>query len=428
MVRYTLYIIAVYFALTSCLKGQDAVFDEYGEARTLVLDERIRTIQLFREGWESSYPILTLGENVPLVLEFDELAESVNNFYYTVLHCNADWTVSDLMPQEYIEGYEDNLIEAYENSFNTYVNYTHYSLRLPNDEMRFTRSGNYLLVVYRDGDREAVVFSRRFMISEAAVTIDAEATRPVMTSFRDCCHEIDLVVRHSGYRIDDPFNETYLSIFQNGVWDNAISGLQPRFVNPGELVYDFQRENVFNAGNEFRMFDTRNTRVRAYHIQNIEFISPHMHYELKTDEPNPPHLYFNREDMNGRYHIGNAEGREPEVDADYVFVHFTLDSPFAIGDGEVYIAGALTNWQFTDMNRMEYDESAAAYRGSLLLKQGLYDYRYIYLPDDTRTFDVSEIEGSHYETENEYLILFYHRAMGERYDHLVGHQIVRSGS
>jgi hypothetical protein len=414
--------------LAQPVDAQEAVFDVNGVAREVVVDQRVRTIMLYREGWESSYPILTFSEELPLVLEFDELSDEVGDFYYTVLHCDADWIPSELLPQEYIDGYDENRIEDYENSFNTYTNYTHFRLTLPNNDMRLTRSGNYLLVVFRDGDREEVVFSRRFLLSEAAVTIDAQVNRPVMSSFRDCCHEIDLVIRHGGYRIDDPFNETTLSIYQNGVWDNAIHDLQPRFINPGELVYDYQRENVFNAGNEFRMFDTRNTRVRAYHISNIEFISSTMHYELKEDAPNPPHLYFDREDMNGRYHIGNAEGRDPSVDADYGFVHFTLQSPFEMANGDIYITGALTNWQFTESNRMKFDEEAAAYRGTLFLKQGLYNYRYIFLPDDTSTFDLSEIEGSHYETKNDYVILFYHRPMGERYDRLVGHQVARSGS
>jgi len=420
------FMLAGLITVSSHVSGQTAVFDEYGIAREVLLDEHIKTIQIFREGWESSYPILLMNSEVLLVIEFDELSDNVSNLYYAVIHCDAEWRISELTPQEYIEGYDENIIEDYKNSFNTYANYTHFRLTIPNDMMRLTRSGNYLLVVFRDGIRDDVVFSRRFMISEAKVGIEARSNRPVLSSFRDCCQEIDITVKHPGIRIDDPFNETSLSIFQNGVWENAIHNLQPLYINPGELVYDYQRENVFNAGNEFRMFDTQNTRVKGYHVENIQFIAPYMHYELKTDQPNPPHLYFNRDDMNGRYYVENDEGRDPSVDADYVFVHFTLESRFEIGDGDVYIAGELTNWQFTETNRMEYNEAASKYRGSLLLKQGIYNYRYIFLPENGDAFDMAEIEGSHFETENEYLILFYHRAMGDRFDRLLGHQVIRS--
>lgn len=411
---------------TSIMTGQEAAFDERGVAREMLLDERIRSIQFYRQGWINSYPIMTINEDLPLVLEFDELSDNVNMFSYVVIHCNADWTQSELYDQEYMDGFVENQIQDSETSFNTYYNYTHFKLSLPNDDISFHKSGNYLLVVYRDYDIEDIVFTRRFMISEAAVGIEAKANRPVLTTYRNCCQEIDITVNSTGYRIDDPYTETNLSIYQNGVWDYEIKGLKPLFVNPGELVYDYQSENVFNAGNEFRMFDTKNTTVRSYYVQNIEYVSPYFHFELKQDEANAEHLYFDREDMNGRFYIESSEGREPAVDADYVFVHFSLYSPFPLEGGDVYIGGALTNWQFTESNKMEYDAASSAYRGTLLLKQGIYNYRYMFIGQDQELFDIAKIEGSHYETENEYLILFYHRGPGERYDKLVGHQVIHS--
>jgi len=414
------------FAFTNVLKGQDAAFDKDGIAREMLLDESIRTLQLYREGWINSYPIMTINSDVPLILEFDELTDDVNLYSYLVIHCDSDWKQSELYDQEYMEGFFENQINETQTSFNTYYNYTHFELTLPNEDIRFTKSGNYILVVYREYDKEDIVFTRRFMISEASVGIEAKANRPILTAFRDCCQEIDVTVNSSGYRIDDPYSETSLSIYQNGVWDYEIKGLKPLFVNPGELVYDYQQENVFNAGNEFRLFDTKNTMVRSYYVHNIEYVSPYFHFELKHDKANAPHLYFDREDMNGKFFIESSQGSEPGVDADYVFVHFALDMPLPLADGDVYIAGELTNWQFTESNKMKYDAGTSAYHGTLLLKQGIFNYRYIYLSNDKKVFDITQIEGSHYETENEYLILFYHRRAGERYDRLAGHQVIHS--
>lgn len=406
-------------------QAPEAVFDENGVARELVLDEQIRTIQMYREGWINSYPILTKQEQVPLVLEFDELSDNTSVFSYMVLHCDADWRRSELTEQAYIQGYLENQINDVEGSFNTYTNYHHYRLELPNDNIRFTESGNYLLVVYRDYDPTQVVLTRRFLVSEALVTIKADAHRPVLSIYRDNSHEIDVTVLHPGLRIFDPFRETTLSIYQNGIWNYGITGLQPLFVNPGELVYDYQEENVFPAGNEFRRFNTRNTQVREYHIAAIDYLD-YFHFHLKTDKPNPAHLYFDRDDLNGEFFIEAANVREPSVEADYVFVHFTLEMPFPLADGDVYIAGATTNWQFTGMNRMEYDTDVSAYRATLFLKQGIHNYRYVFVPHDRNVVDIAEIEGSHYQTKNEYLILFYHRGQGDRYDRLVGHQVVQS--
>ncbi|MCK5136232.1 MAG: DUF5103 domain-containing protein [Bacteroidales bacterium] len=399
--------------------------DTDGKLREMALDPNVKTIQLYREGWPLSYPVIRLPEDVPLVLEFDDLSKDQPTFLYKVVHCNADWTPSGLIEQEYLEGYPENEVPGSTPSFNTYYTYRHYTLNLPNENTRFLVSGNYMVVVYRDWDPGDVAFTKRFMVTEGLVNIQARAGIPVMNHYKGCCHEVDFTVKHAGVNIDDPFGDTRAAIYQNGLWDLGLEGLQPYMVNPLELVYDFQEENIFPGGNEFRFFDTKNTRIPTYFIQHIDYIDPYFHFELKPDKPNPPHLYFSKEDINGRYFIESEGGRDPGVDADYVFVHFSLTMPNPL-DGSVYITGDLTNWQFNDLNRMEYVADKGAYMKTLLLKQGVYNYRYLFLPAFSEQFDMAEIEGSHYETENEYLILFYHRPPGTRYDRLLGHQVIHS--
>ena len=400
--------------------------DPQGVLREIVMVPTIKTIQLYREGWPLSYPVIRLQDDVPLVLEFDDLSDNQTTLIYKIIHCNADWTVSDLTEQEYLEGYPENEVPGGAPSFNTYATYLHHTLTIPNENTRLMVSGNYLLVVYREWDQEDVVFTRRFMVTEGRVNIQANAGMPVQQKYQGCCQEVDFTVNHSGLTIDDPFSETTAMIYQNGLWDLGIGPLLPYMVGQGELVYDYHEENIFQGGNEFRFFDTKNTRIPTYYVKRIEFLDPWFHFELKPDKPNLPHLYFSQEDINGRYHIESEGGRDPGVDADYVFVHFRLNMPDPL-DGSVYIAGALNNWQFNDLNRMEYNEEQGAYMKSMLLKQGVYNYRYLFLPAFSDQFDLDEIEGSFYETENEYLILFYHRPPGTRYDRLIGHQVVHSG-
>ena len=419
------FIVCLSLILVNDIPGQGNGFDENGIGRETVIDEQLKTIQFYREGWINSYPILLMNESVPLILEFDDITSDVNTYFYMVYHCDADWRTSELTEQEYMDGYFENRIEEMESSFNTYTSYNHFRLEIPNKDIRLTRSGNYLLVVYRDNNPDDIVFTRRFMISEAKVSIEARANRPVLSVYRESGHEIDVKIHHPGYRIDDPYRETILSIYQNGIWDYEISGLQPLFVNPDELVYDYQKENVFLAGNEFRMFNTRSTQVREYHVMDIEFID-YFHFQLKHDEVNPAHLYFDRDDLNGKFFIEAANVSDPSTEADYGFVHFTLDMPFPLADGDVYVAGATSNWQFTDMNRMSYDNEKRAYTATMFLKQGIHNYRYVYLPDNSQLVDISEIEGSHYQTKNEYLLLFYHRGQSDRFDRLVGHQVIHS--
>lgn len=404
---------------------QNPVQGPDGKLREVVIDQNIKTVQLYREGWPLSYPVMRLREDVPLVLEFDDLSGNQPTLYYKVVHCNADWTPSDLMEQEYLEGYFENQLPGGTPSFNTYYSYQHYTLQIPNENTRILVSGNYLLVVHRDRDPDNVVFSKRFMVTEGLVNIEATAGIPLLNMYKSCCHEVDFTVNHAGVKIDDPFSETMASIYQNGLWDLGIEGLQPYMINDQALVYDYQEENIFPGGNEFRFFDTKNTRIPTYYVQKIDYVDPYFHFELKPDKPNPQHNYFSKEDINGRYHIESETGREHGLDADYVFVHFRLKAPNPF-DGSVFIAGALTNWQFNDLNRMAYNAGEGAYMKTLLLKQGVYNYRYLFLPAFSEQFDMTEIEGSHFETENEYLILFYHRPPGTRFDRLLGHQVIHS--
>ncbi len=409
------------------VQAQDHYLDAEEHAREGLWDSEIATIRMYREGWPMSYPIMRLRGDVPLILEFDDLAEDRSGFQYRIFHCNADWTLSDISEQEYLEGYPENNLPGGTPSFNTYTSYLHYELSIPNEDLKPLISGNYLLIVYQDYDPQKVVLTRRFMVTENSVSIDAKAGVPVLSRFQACCQEIDFTVRHQGLLFNDPYSECHATILQNGVWDMAVEDLPPYQVNPEELIYDYQEENVFPGGNEFRFFDTKNTRTPTYYVRHIDYIAPFFHFELKADQLKPAHVYLSSEDINGRYAIEAEGGQDPGLDADYVFVHFTLEMPNPL-EGEVFLAGALTNWQFSEKNCMRWDASRRAYTLSLLLKQGVYNYRYLFLPQASSKFDVGEIEGSFFETENEYLILFYHRSPSDRYDKLLGHQIVHSNN
>ncbi|HHU35332.1 MAG TPA: DUF5103 domain-containing protein, partial [Bacteroidetes bacterium] len=74
---------------------------------------------------------------------------------------------------------------------------------------------------------------------------------------------------------------------------------------------------------------------------------------------------------------------------------------------------------------MEYDESREEYTKSLLLKQGWYNFQYVLVDAQGKT-DELMFEGSHYETENDYLIIVYYRNPRERYDRIIGYQSIKS--
>lgn len=57
-----------------------------------------------------------------------------------------------------------------------------------------------------------------------------------------------------------------------------------------------------------------------------------------------------------------------------------------------------------------------------ILKQGWYDYQYGL--KGAAGWNMAAFEDNHFQTENEYEIFFYYRAMGSRYDELIGYTVI----
>lgn len=385
-----------------------------------IFDKRIKTVQFYREGWNLSYPIIRINSTEKLELHFDLLDNRKETFYYTFIHCNKDWEKSDIFINDYIEGFTWDEITDYKPSFNTTVNYFHYKLIFPGDRMKPVLSGNYILFVYPYDNPDKPVLTRRFLITEDAATTDIRFHRPRMNSGSNENQQIDFIVNISGLNIYDPYTNIYSFILQNGRWDNAKKNLRPDIYNNNELKYnELSDRNIFKGGNEYRFFDIKSIRHSSEYIDRIDFRSPNYHVLLTPSENREFKPYFYRQDINGKFYIAVEEGRDPETDADYLYVYFTLPSQYEINDGRIYISGSLTDWSFSRDNLMIYNPVRKQYECTLLLKQGWYDYEYVYLKEGDEKGTVSKFEGSHYETENDYHILVYYRNPRERYDRLI---------
>jgi hypothetical protein len=391
-----------------------------------IFKNSIHTVQLHQAGWELSYPVMELGSGDRLALSFDELAEDVGNYYYTFIHCDATWNRSELMETDYLDGFADNQIIDFAYSFNTTVPYLHYELTFPNEDLDFRISGNYILLVYENYDKSQPVLTRRFMVVEKLVNVQAKATRSSRTRYRETGQEIQVTVQHPRYPVYDPYQEMHVVISQNGRWDNAVLFDRPSFVRTGEVVYDFDERNIFMGGNEFRRFDIQSIRFQTEFVQYVDFNHPYYHIALFPAEAKPGRAHFNEPDLNGRYYIKIQEGRTDATEADYVKVYFTLKRAFPFNSGEVYVFGALSDWTCNWKNRMIYNYDAHAYETSMLLKQGYYNYEFAVKEPGQVLADNTIIEGSHYQTENDYLVYVYHRPSGARYDRLVGYAAINT--
>ncbi|HYG16802.1 MAG TPA: DUF5103 domain-containing protein [Bacteroidia bacterium] len=377
-----------------------------------IYEENIKTVQLFQTYSGDHMPVLGLGANDQLTLLFDELVTQNDYYQYTFIHCNADWTPSDLQPMQYLDGNMFDNIEKFTFSNNTYVKYINYQLQFPTDRMRPKLSGNYLLKVYRNYDETDLILTRRFYIVDSKLTISGlvqPATRP---DYRFNRQEIDFTVNTKNYNVVNPFQDTRVVIIQNYWQDNAITGLKPQFVSGQDLVYNYEEENVFGGINEFRFFDTRSLRFASPNVDKKYFLEGSYHAKLIPDEIRAFKRHLALVDFNGKRVIENKDGQDGNIDGDYSWVYFTLQTENLLPDS-VYVMGELTDWQIKDEFKMVYNFDKKAYEGKALLKQGFYDYMYVTVPragtTESTLPETLFTEGNYFDTENDYYIFYYVR-------------------
>lgn len=380
----------------------------------------IHTVQLYKKGWNFSNPIIQLLGTEKLTLSFDDFAFDSKNYQYQIIHCTSDWQQSDLMETEYLEGFSPNPIDDYQYSFNTKQPYVHYTLDFPNEDIRLKISGNYLIKVFEPGQEEAPILVRPFWVTESIVSILPRIKYTANASLRPSMQQVNFSIQHPNLRIDNAREEIKVVIRQNSRWDNQIDNLKPLFIRNNELAYEHSRESLFEGGNEYRWLDLRSTRFAPEHVEKISFHDPFYHFTLFPDNPLSAKSYFYHEDFNGKYVIDIREERDPQIEADYVYVHFTLPLEAPMLYADVYVTGDLTCNQLNERNRMAYNFDTKSYELNLILKQGFYNYQYHVIEKGHTKAEAARFEGSFGQTENDYTIFVYYKTISDHYERLIG--------
>ncbi|MCC6369517.1 MAG: DUF5103 domain-containing protein [Bacteroidia bacterium] len=405
--------------------------DDYVNSNVLKYDDyiykaNIRTIQFHESSWEYGAPVISLHGEEQLTLEFDDLDGDRKDYTITFVHCNADWTPSNLMTAEYMTGYYEFNILNFGYGMNTYQKFTHYEISFPQAGTQmntlFTKSGNYLMYVYINGNREDLAFSRRFMVYDNKTAIAGTFRQQAGGGDQFSKQHIDFKIVGLGYDINNPYKDMKVVLVQNNRWDNAITDIKPTFLNNNEFTYSLDDASTFTGGNEFRYFDTRSMRFLTERVKDIYKDNDlKYHVTLYNDEvrASKPYLFYN--DFNGAYLIKNREAlNNTNVEADYVYVDFFLSYPKPEAKGNFYIMGKLTDWRMNKLSKMTYNYDRGGYQTRLYLKQGFYNYMYVLSNDTKPGGDETITEGSFWDTENDYYIYVYHRQFGTYYDQLIG--------
>jgi hypothetical protein len=376
----------------------------------------IKTITFKSNTTQGQLPVLKLGE--PLLLEFDALNGDEEDFYYVIEHFNFDWTPSTLVKSEYLKGLDNQRILTYENSFNTYEVYSHYDLRIPNLQTRaLLKSGNYMISIYDDYDE--LMFSRKFMIYEDLVNVGAKVKRSRDVKVISEKQSVDMVITTNGMNLNNPLETIKTLVIQNNNLNTAISDLKPQYTLGNELIYRYNTESAFWAGNEYIFFENKDVRAANVGVQFIELKELYHNY-LYTNTSRKDRPYTYNPDINGNFQITAIDRSNVDVEADYTMIHFSLLHD-EFKNKDVHIYGNYNAFAIEDFTKMTYNPESGRYECILKLKQGFYNYKYVAVDKTTGEIEEGAISGDFWQTENNYKVLVYYRDLGARFDRLIGY-------
>lgn len=402
-------------------KTDDYYSDQSLRYTNHVYQKGIETIILHRTDDVLAYPFIDLAANESLTLHFDDLvSESVRSFNYGLIHCNAKWEPSGLLEMEYLGGFFQGNITNYEQSFNTKQNYIHYQLTFPGEtDMQITLPGNYIIFVYENGDKEKPVLTQRFVAYNQTVNIKYEYKRPTDPEHRNYLQEVDVNVFNSGLQLNRN-TDLKVAILQNGRWDNAVYLEEPKFIRNNELIYDADEGQQFNGGSEFRALDIRNLNVKSGGVIAMSLDSNIYSAYLFPDARRSSKRYLTSKDANGNFVVMRDNSDEPHTQSDYVWVFFRLGETDEITDGDVFIYGNFCGWALKPELKMQYDDETGDYTAAVRMKQGYYNYEYAVSKDGKNTPDDARLEGTHFDTENDFTIIIYYHDLKTNTDLAVG--------
>ena len=382
--------------------------------------DHIKTIQFYGKETLRNFPVVSVGEI--MTLEFDDLLGDESDYYYRIKHFNWDWTPSSLFQNEFLDGFDNLRIDNYRTSFNTLQSYTHFTLAIPNENVQFKISGNYMLEIYTADD--TLAFSRRFCIYEPSATVQVAVYRPQNLDRFYTHQSIHFKITPQMETFRNPDKNIFVTLLQNDQWDSKITGLTPQYYQGASLEYRYEYPAQFEGGNEYFFFDSKDLRVTS---SNITFTQKKDLYEtyLKVDIPRSMSEYSFAPDINGAFEIRNImRPGDSDIEADYSLVYCSLASNFNLENDQIYVYGGFNNYQLSEYNAMYFNPALGLYESVILLKQGFYNYKYVVKKEGG--LYKNEISGSFALTENNYLVLVYYRAIGTQFDALVGVGVANS--
>ena len=395
--------------------------DLFAQAADSIFYPNIKTVRFHNYGDQLSLPLVNLNSNDQVELHFDDMDADVKYYYYTFQLCNNDWKPVGLSQFDYIKGFTQMRITNYRMSSLSYIRYTHYQAVIPDRGCLPSRAGNFLLKVFLDGDTSKLVFTKRLLVLNNKSIVTARITQPFVPEYFKTHQKVQFSVNINGLNTFSATQQVKVVVLQNNRWDNALTNISPSFMRGTTLEYNTEDKAVFPGGKEWRWVDLRDFHLQSDRVKSAEYHKNSTDIYMRPDVERSGQRYVYYRDLNGMYSLETTQNINPYWQSDYAMVHFYFTPPNGVAypNKDIYLFGQLTNYNFPDSLKMQFNPDKSQYETQLLLKQGYYNYTYI-AADKNPPFTRYDLDGNYYETENIYTILVYYRDFTGRADELIG--------
>ena len=368
------------------------------------LPENIFSVKI--KGSNQDYPVFNLSDKI--FFSFDDLNTKKSSFYYKINHYDFEWKPSKILKSEYIDGYDDNLIESFDNSYNTLIDYTNYQISIPNKDLKLKISGNYSISIHSEnGD---FLFEKKFSVLNKMISTNIKIKKSSDLEKIDSHQNIDISVRCDNCnKFNGNSSDLKLVVIKNNNLNNFRVIEKPDYFLNNTLIY---RDISFEGGNEFLNFDSskiNSTNVKVYKTELNDFYEIY----LRTDIDRTDSFYQYNPDINGSFVI-NKNFNNPEIENDYSLVKFSFKPDRIDKKNRVFIIGEFNDYKIT--NKYELKLNNNLYKGEFKFKQGFYNYKYLSLETGGR---IKKYSGNFWETQNIYIALLYHKKLTEKYYKLI---------
>lgn len=387
-----------------------------------IYSKDVKSIKISTKNISTGEPCYQINSDDIITIDFDLLNENIQSIQYQLIHCNRNWKKSNLMEMEYIEGFSTNYIESADISYGPIQQYVHYNFELPNENLSFLKSGNYILKVFYENAPNNPLVTIKLFISEQSSTVDFNLLKSNNMEQRKYLQAYEVECTFNPQEINDPYSNIFLNVQQNHQEfdEHWISG--PNFIKENKLVFLYDEDRFFDGSNEFRFFDISTFRNGSLNIEKIFFEDNKYHVKLKKDIKRSYRQYLEYKDLDGKFFTRTYDNDIVSSQGEYGFVKFELPIR-ELRESKVYIFGQLSNWTLDDKFLMPFDTVTNSYKKTLLLKQGYYNY--LYVTETKEKISTRILEGAHFDANNEYIIKVYYQDPLELYDRLLTYQVFK---